>query len=240
MTAGPPGGGSRPQPGPQQGAELLERAVAYALGAVARVSPPVPHAPLPHAPLPHVPVPLSRPTPCQGWDLGMLLRHLNESVAALDEGARQLRVGLRPGPEEAAQAADPAAAFRAAAARLLGAWTAAGPGTPPLAVGGCPMAAGLVAAAGALEIAVHGWDVHRACGVTGAAGAVPTRLAAELLALAPVLVPPSVRRGDLFGPPVPVPSSAGPSERLVALLGRAPGPCRPEPPASSCGPPQAP
>ena len=52
------------------GIQLLEPAIGYALAAAAAVTPGF----------------LSRPTPCHGWDLGMLLRHASESVAAISEG----------------------------------------------------------------------------------------------------------------------------------------------------------
>ena len=55
---------------PAEGARLLEPSVSYALGAVLAVTPEL----------------LSRPTPCQDWDLRMLLRHACESLAAIGEG----------------------------------------------------------------------------------------------------------------------------------------------------------
>jgi hypothetical protein len=45
---------------------LLEQAISYALGTVDTMTPQL----------------LSRPTPCRGWDLRMLLRHASESLAA--------------------------------------------------------------------------------------------------------------------------------------------------------------
>jgi uncharacterized protein (TIGR03086 family) len=76
----------------------------------------------------------------------------------------------------------------------------------------------MVAAAGAIEIAVHGWDISAAC---GAHQPVPPRLAAALLPLAPLLIPRASRPG-LFADPVPVPETACPGDRLVAFLGRRP------------------
>ena len=49
------------------GTGLLERALAYCLGAVEAVTPAL----------------LPRPTPCGNWDLRGLLHHLNGSLAAL-------------------------------------------------------------------------------------------------------------------------------------------------------------
>jgi uncharacterized protein (TIGR03086 family) len=73
-------------------------------------------------------------------------------------------------------------------------------------------------AAGAIEIAVHGWDISQACGTRRP---IPDPLAATLLRIAPLLIP-DTGRDPLFGPPVPVPPRAGPGDRLVAFLGRDP------------------
>ena len=82
------------------------------------------------------------------------------------------------------------------------------------------------AAAGALEIAVHGWDVASACGWPEP---IPAALADRLLAIAPLLVTgadrtplsgPAGPAGPLFGPAVTVPAGASASDRLTAFLGR--------------------
>lgn len=145
--------------------ELLERSLAYALGGVAAV---------PRADL-------GRPTPCAEWDLGELLQHLDDSLDALHEGVSEGRVGLCP----AVPAADPVCAFRARAGALLGAWAAVSAAPPAPAVGDRCLDLGLLAAVGALEIAVHGWDVTQAC---GRPRPIPAALAADLLPLAAVVV----------------------------------------------------
>jgi uncharacterized protein (TIGR03086 family) len=181
-------------------AGLLEPAIGYALAAVQAVTPDL----------------LPRPTPCRCWDLRMLLRHASESLAALCEGAGAGRVGLRPGADDAA--ADPVRAFRQRAGLLLGTWTAAGGGPEVIAIADLCLPAGILAAAGALEIAVHGWDVSRACGQRRP---IPAPLAADLLEVAPMLVP-ALGRHPLFAAPVPVAPMADPSDRLAAFLGRTP------------------
>ncbi|GGO50902.1 hypothetical protein GCM10012287_31730 [Streptomyces daqingensis] len=113
---------------------------------------------------------------------------------------------------------DPAATVRATASRLLGAWVAARP-DQVLSVADLPLTAAAVARAGALEIAVHGWDIARA---TGLPRPVPAALANELLRTARQLVPSPALRFPLFGPPLTVPAEADPSDRLVAFLGRDP------------------
>jgi uncharacterized protein (TIGR03086 family) len=110
---------------------------------------------------------------------------------------------------------DPVEVLRDRAAELLCAVFAVG--DPPIAVGGIPVPREVIVAAGAIEIAVHGWDVSAAC---GAQVPVPAELAGPLIGQLPQLI--DVRDG-LFGPPVAVPALACPGARLVAYLGRDPG-----------------
>ena len=187
---------------PADGARLLEPSVSYALGVVLAVTPEL----------------LPRPTPCRAWDLRMLLRHACESLAAFGEGIEAGRVGLDRAPEDSALPADPARAFRDRAGQLLDAWTGPGSQRRVVDIAGCPLAARIMAAAAALEVAVHGWDISRACGQRQP---IPRALAVDLLAIAPVLVPPADRH-PLFAAPVPVAATAGPSDQLVAFLGRSP------------------
>jgi hypothetical protein len=78
----------------------------------------------------------------------------------------------------------------------------------------------MVAVTGAIEIAVHGWDISVAC---GARRPVPPGLAAVLLPIAPLLISPGTRPG-LFADPVRLPGPAFPGDQLVAFLGRQPRP----------------
>ena len=189
---------------PAESARLLEPSISYALGAVLAVTPEL----------------LSRPTPCWGWDLRMLLRHASESLAAIGDAIEAGRVDLEPAAEDADLAADPARAFRDRARQLLDAGTAPGYQRQIIEIAGCPLAASVIVAAAALEIAVHGWDISRACGQRQP---IPRALATSLLEIAPVLVP-STGRHPLFAAPVAVGAAAGPSDRLAAFLGRTPRP----------------
>jgi uncharacterized protein (TIGR03086 family) len=174
---------------PAGGVELLQRAIRYALRATHAVTPEC----------------LSRPTPCQGWDLRMLLRHVCESVAALQEGLDTGRVALCPGSDDEA-AADPTAIFRARAIRLLDAWTNAARHGRDIDIADQQLADTVMAGAGALETCGHQQPI-------------PLDLAVELLAIASLLVP-ETNRHPLFAAPVAVPRTAEPSERLLAFLGR--------------------
>jgi uncharacterized protein (TIGR03086 family) len=184
------------------GIRLLEPAIGYALAAAAPVTPEF----------------LSRPTPCRRWDLGMLLRHASESLAAICEGIDAGCIDLCPSAEDADVASDPARAFRDRAGRLLGACASPGRQDDVVHIADRLLPAGAMAGAGALEIAVHGWDMSRAC---GHCQPIPPALAAGLLAIAPLLVP-GTDRHPLFAAPVSVPPEAGLSDQLVAFLGRSP------------------
>jgi uncharacterized protein (TIGR03086 family) len=187
----------RPSAALAGGVAVLERAIAYALGSLAFVTPDT----------------LGRPTPCPGWDVHALLVHLHDSMAALEEAAESGRVtGLPP-----AAAGDVVALVRDRAARLLGAWANCD-GSVAVSVDDWPVSAPVVAGAGAIEVAVHGWDIARACGKDRP---IPDDLADELLDLSAVMIRPGDRPGR-FRRPVPVPAEAPPGVRLLAFLGRHP------------------
>jgi uncharacterized protein (TIGR03086 family) len=196
-------------PGRLAGPELLGRAVDYTRGCLLLVAGASP----------------AGRTPCEAWDLHALLRHMVDSLAAFTEAAEIGYVDLVPVP--AASGARPVAepvpdlveglvdALKHRACALLAAWTHhPGPGT--VAVADRELRSDLLAAAGSLEIAVHGWDVARAC---GADRPVPPGLALELLDVLPLLVD-DADRPARFADPVDVPVHARPSARLLAALGR--------------------
>jgi uncharacterized protein (TIGR03086 family) len=184
---------------------LLGHAVSYALASAGHATPQL--------------LPLA--TPCEGWDLRTLLLHVSDSLGVLAEALRAGRVGPGPLPaHEPTIEADPVACLRRQARDLLGACAAAGAEERLVAIADRELTVNLVAAAGAIEIAVHGWDISVACGIRRP---VPPGLAAELLPLAPLLIPRETRAG-LFADPVPMPEAACPGDRLIAFLGRRPQP----------------
>jgi uncharacterized protein (TIGR03086 family) len=196
-----PGGWAEPQPA---GPALLERAVGYTRTSLSLVTPG------------H----LGAPTPCAGWDLLSLLTHMDDSLAAFTDAAEIGYVDLVPvrTAETRAEAGRLVVArLRRRACAVLGAW-AGHPGTGAVAVADRVVAADLLAAAGALEVAVHGWDVARACGVDRP---LPPALALALLDTLPLLVA-DADRPRRFASPVAVPVAAPPGDRLLAALGRSP------------------
>ena len=185
-------------PEPVLGAELLERAVGYTRTSLMLAVSADPTA----------------RTPCERWDLLALLRHMDDSLAAFTEAAEIGYVDLAP-----AIGADPAGLIvqrlKARACALLAAWSHH-PVPGVVAVGDRPLRSDLLAAAGALEIAVHGWDFAQACGVHRP---LPAALALDLLDVLPLLVH-DADRPARFAEPVDVPVHARPSTRLLAALGR--------------------
>ena len=186
-----------------EGFALLERAMGYTLGSLVLV----------RADL------MTAPTPCARWDLRRLLRHMDESLRTLDEaiaaGHLDLRAGAHGDADLGDPVADPVGALRNRACRMMGAW--ADPrGPTAVTIGDAGLPAGILAVAGAVEVAVHGWDVAQAC---GADRPIPSALAAALLGPARLFVDDG-DRPHRFGPAVVVRREAGPAEQLLAHLGR--------------------
>lgn len=182
------------------GLTLLERATNYCLGSLSLV---------PHTDL-------SSPTPCTAWNLRALLRHMNDSLAALCEAVDVGQVDT-DALEHGDDADGVLVSLQDNVCRLLGAWTN-WRGVDTITIAGSPLPVGVLAGTGALEIAIHGWDVARACGHDQP---LPEALAEELLDLAPLIVT-DADRPARFAPPVEVHGGAASSDRLVAFLGRTP------------------
>jgi uncharacterized protein (TIGR03086 family) len=175
---------------------LLDRAVGYALGSLGAVTSEQ----------------LAGPTPCRAWDLRALLRHLDDSLAALHEGLTSGRVATLPASGSVVE--DPVASVRARAVELIGQPES----SDTVAIADHALQAGLLIVVGALEVTAHGWDIGQACCL---GRPIPPRLAADLLALAPIVITDETRP-EQFGMPVAVSEAASHSDRLIAFLGRDP------------------
>lgn len=185
----------------EAGTELLERAVSYTRASLSVVTADD----------------LERSTPCREWRLVELLRHMDDSLQALHEAGATGQVRLLPDldPAVGAPGLSVVESLRRRACALLGAWSLRH-AEERVVVSGRVLPASLVALTGALEIAVHGWDVARACGVDRP---LPDELARALLAVAPSLIS-AEDRGQRFAPAVPVAAGASASSRLLAHTGR--------------------
>lgn len=157
------------------------------------------------------------PTPCAGWDLGDLLVHMEDSLAALAEAALGVVALDGPPPEPSRDVGVLVDRVVRRACELRARWQ-----TLPRRFNDAPVEVDVLALdrdtlalVGALEVTVHGWDV-------GAAVGVPVRppedLAARLLPVAHQVVPEG-ERGARFGPAV-APYDASAAARLLAHLGR--------------------
>jgi uncharacterized protein (TIGR03086 family) len=165
---------------------------------------------------------LSRPTPCADWDLRTLLLHVSDSLDVLHEAISTGFVDSAPAPCECDRLEpDPVSGLRRGAANMLAicaGCATAEPSDRAVAIADRDLTVSIVAMTGALEIAVHGWDIREACGNSKP---IPFGLATALLPIVPLLVAPGSRAG-LFAEPVPVPPVSSPGDRLVAFLGRRP------------------
>jgi len=148
-------------------------------------------------------------TPCEGWDLGQLLAHMEDALDAFAEGAHgsvdlhdRVPVTIR------------VASLQEKACALLAAWSGAAPDR--VQIGAHTLDTPVVALAAALEITVHGWDVGQA---VGSDLPIPDDLARRLLPVAEALIA-DADRGPMFGVPRPVPSEATDGARLLGFLGR--------------------
>jgi uncharacterized protein (TIGR03086 family) len=182
--------------------DLLEIAIGYAVGSLSCVTPGS----------------LSYPTPCAAWDLGALLEHVSDSLAALHEAIATGWVSLDVLARAPASSADElVTTLRTRAVRLLAA-SAAGGEDRAVAIAGRRLTGRQVTAVGALEITVHGWDIAEACRCPRP---IPPALATSILAVIPLVVT-QVTRNVQFAGAIPAAPQACPSDRLVALLGRNP------------------
>lgn len=180
------------------GVELLDRSLAYTRVALAEVRPTA----------------LTRRTPCARWDLGALLTHMDDALDAFLEAAGG-SVAATPTPTRRPAGSGTVESLQDKACVLLGTWSSARASRGPVVVDGAPVATGLLVAAAALEITVHGWDVAMALDLDHP---VPVALAAALLPVARATADP-----QHFAEPLPVPRDAPGDVRLLAALGRRPG-----------------
>jgi hypothetical protein len=169
--------------------DLLEIAIGYAVGSLSCVTPGS----------------LCYPTPCAAWDLGALLEHVSDSLAALHEAIATGWVSLDVLARAPVSSADDlVTSLRTRAGRLLAA-SAAGGEDRVVAIAGRRLTGRQVTAVGALEITVP----------------IPPALATSILAVIPLVVT-QVTRNVQFAGAIPAVPQACPSDRLVALLGRNP------------------
>jgi len=162
---------------------------------------------------------LSAPTPCQDWDLRRLLRHVRTSLADVTDVLAVRDVGrgfsLEPG---AAAGSDPIAALRAGIVDFLLASTSLPTAGRWCAIQGRSLPAKIVVYVGAIEMVLHAWDIAQACGIDRP---ITSEIASALLWLSPPLAQAGLA-GHVFAEPLALPTTATPSDQLLALFGRRP------------------
>ena len=159
---------------------------------------------------------LDATTPCEDWSLRQLLGHTLGVVANMGRGAsgEELLADMNGFPLES----DLGAQFRKEADRTLAAWKAHGL-EGEVNVGAGPMPAQVGISINLLDTATHSWDIARA---TGQDPNLPDGLARTVLTAGRSVVSDDIRSFAGILPAVPVDADAGPTDQLVAFLGRQP------------------
>jgi uncharacterized protein (TIGR03086 family) len=189
---------------PPRAVELLERAIGYTRSSLVLVTE----------------ADLARPTPCRGWLLQDLLTHMDDSLEAMAAAARATSLSLVPShpPDDGSDLLD---SICHKARGLLAHWHPVDEARPPddVGLGDVWLSRELLGAVGALEIALHGWDVAESIGQPRS---IPPGLAMDLWPVARDHITED-DRPFRFAPPVEVSDWATPSTRLLAHAGRSAG-----------------
>ncbi|MGI8882232.1 MAG: TIGR03086 family metal-binding protein [Jatrophihabitans sp.] len=167
---------------------------------------------------------LRLPTPCAGWDLAALLRHMiaqhrGFAAAARGNGADPMVWELRP------LGSDARADYQAAADDVVAAFAEPGALERQLSL---PELSPTVQFAGAtaigfhlLDYVAHGWDVARTVGVDYAMDDVVLAATWQVASQIPGTAS-SAESGTPFGVPATVTATAPLIDRIVGRLGRSP------------------
>lgn len=163
---------------------------------------------------------LAQPTPCPGWDVRALLSH---TIATMDALSAAVDGHGGPSEEELFSGADMlgnnhAEVARQSVARSHMAWSSVADWKAPVATVLGPMPAAQAVAIVTYSNLLHSWDLATAVGRHIEFAEAEADLAE---AVGGQLVP-AMRPHGLFGPEVRVPSTATPTERIVAFSGRHP------------------
>jgi len=151
-------------------------------------------------------------TPCTDWTVRDLLEHMIGVVSGLGAAA----AGAERTPF--VLGADPAAQFEAASVAAMAAWRSPGVLDRVIDAGPGPMPGRALAGINLLDTATHTWDLAMA---TGQPAGLPDDVAAAALEASRRIISPEIRPGR-FGPECAAPDGAGPTDQLVAFLGRQP------------------
>ena len=170
---------------------------------------------------------LGAPTPCRGTTVADLLDHLDGLCLAFTAAAAKDPAGGSQAPSADGSRLGPDWRVRLPdrLARLARAWQDETAWDGLTRAGGVDLPGQVAGRVAINEIVVHGWDI-------AAATRQDYACETELVQAAYEFVQPAVAQNPggspgLFGPPVNVPESSPPLDRLIGLTGRDPG-WRPE------------
>jgi len=162
---------------------------------------------------------LSAPTPCPDWDLRRLLCHVRSSLADVADVLTERALEKRSEHSCAdADPTDPVAALRAGIVDFLLASTTLPTAGRRCEIDGRSLPAKVVVYVGAIEMVLHAWDIAQACRTDRP---IPSDVASALLWVSPPLAEAGLA-GHVFAEPLAPPTTATPSDRLLALFGRRP------------------
>jgi uncharacterized protein (TIGR03086 family) len=158
---------------------------------------------------------LSRPTPCEEFDVRALLNHLIGNLGLLATVARG-EAAERPQGDQFGS--DPGAAYSEGRRALMSALSAPGVFDRDWVMPFGTLPGQTMAGVAFMEHLTHGWDVARA---TGQDDTIPPDLLEECMAVA-TAAGDLLRMPGVCGPPVPVPDSATAQDKFIAFMGRRP------------------
>lgn len=159
-----------------------------------------------------------RSTPCPEYDVRTLLGHIvgwSEVFATAAEGAvpDQDLSAVVGGPDSAAR-------FRAAADRIVEAWSSGGVDRTVSLAPGREIPGSMLVTLTATEYLSHGWDLATGAGLPVAY--TDDEAEAALQRVQQTLQPEFRGEGKAFGEIVPVPDDAPPLDRFLGFVGRQP------------------
>lgn len=162
---------------------------------------------------------LSKPTPCTEWDVNALVQHMIDVCqrfgAALATGASAQRSTSAPQAD-----GEPAAAYAAAAARLMDAWRTPGAMERTLKLPFGEMPANVAINVVLADQLLHTWDLAKAI---GRPYTMDADLAESTLNMMQAMMQPEFRGpGKGFAEEVPCPADAPIQDRALAFSGRKP------------------
>ena len=161
---------------------------------------------------------LTKPTPCEGWDLRALLNHTLSRLALSAKAARLEPVDSFADIEIDHVGDDPADAFKRLSGQAVDAWRACDDFTTPRVTPMGPIPPEGVLLFGAQDVFIHAWDVATTLGVEP----VLSDQMIEVFTNTHRQSVDDATRAAFFAPEIPIGPDANPLDKLVAFLGRQP------------------